>query len=152
MPRCKNTYALPMKQKDFTGWSKKKSPAHVDKLRHSVDFYCAEGTKVYAARAGVVVYVKDDSSIGGPDKKYWDDGNRIVIKHDNDEYTAYEHLQYRGSVVMPGQQVRRGQLIGFNGNTGFSFGPHLHFEVFTNPDEDEIEGETLQVFFDELKR
>ena len=83
-------------------------------------------------------------------KKYWNKGNRIVIKHKNNEYSAYEHFQHKGNVVRAGERVRKGQLIGYSGNTGFSYRPHLHFEVFNNPSNDESEGETLQVFINRL--
>jgi len=45
---------------------------------------------VYSALEGMVVYVKDDSNLNGTTKEYWDEGNRVVIKHENGEYTAYE--------------------------------------------------------------
>lgn len=105
---------------------------------------------MYAARGGVVTYVESNFSVGGLDKKYWDMGNRIVIRHENNEYTAYEHLKQNGALVKKGQTVTANEYIGISGNTGYSTGPHLHFEVFTNPDDDEIEGDTLEVTFEEL--
>ncbi|MFC1722729.1 M23 family metallopeptidase [Nanoarchaeota archaeon] len=150
MARCKNKYMLPMRKKDFTSWSKRKSPAHVDDLKHSIDFECPENTPIFAALGGTVVWLRNDSNEGGPHKKYWLKGNRIVIKHKNGEYTAYEHLKYKGAVVKVGDKVKKGQMIGYSGNTGFSFSPHLHFEIFNNPDKEESEGITLQVFFSEL--
>jgi|SRR3989344_1296957 len=152
MPRCRNNYRLPVQKGDIQDWSKRKSPAHTGRLRHSIDFFCEEETPIYASLEGEVAWLKEDSNEGGPQKKYWDKGNRIVLKHANQEYTAYEHLRYRGMVVELGQQVRTGQLIGYSGNTGWSNSPHLHFEVFTNPDRDESEGTTLQVTFKELRR
>ena len=99
-----------------------------------------------------IAIITGDSDVYGQDKKkYWDKGNRVVIKHKNGEYTAYEHLAYKGIVVKVGQKVRKGQFIGYNGNTGYSPFPHLHFEVFNNPVKDQSEGITLQVSFKELK-
>lgn len=63
------------------------------------------------------------------------------------EYTAYEHLRHGGVLVAVGEKVGQGQLIGSSGMTGYGFLPHLHFEVFTNPDTEESEGETLEVNF-----
>lgn len=152
MSKCKNYYKLPIKLKDINSWSKKKSPAHTGNFKYSLDFGCNENTPLYAALEGEVVWIKDDSKVGGFDKKYFDEGNRIVIKHENEEYTAYEHLIYKGVIVKIGEKVKTGQLIGYSGNTGFSSGPHLHFEVFNNPVKDLSEGITLQVVFKELPK
>ena len=152
MARCKNKYKLPLKKKYIVQWSVKWSPAHVGDLKNSVDFMCQEGTPVYAAASGRVIWIRENFNGYGSDKAYWfRRGNRIVIKHRNGEYTAYEHLAYKGVVVKEGQNVKKGQLIGYSGNTGYSLFPHLHFEVFNNPSKDESEGVTLQVGFKELK-
>lgn len=145
MANAKNGYTLPVNLEKITSTSKKASPAHVGSLKHSIDFGCEEGTPIHAAKGGRVIYVKANSKRGGPHKKYWNEGNRIVLAHQNGEYTAYEHLRYKGSKVSLGQLVRTGQIIGYSGNTGFTYGPHLHFEVFRNFDEQTSEGETLQV-------
>ena len=145
----KNNYKLPVNKKDIIKVIKK----HAKELKYSIDFLIPEGTPIYAAYSGKVVWVNDDSNVGGRSKKkYWNLGNRIVIKHKNSEYTAYEHLKYKGAIVKVGQKVRKGQLIGFSGNTGWTHGPHLHFEVFNNPTKDESEGIILKVSFKELKK
>lgn len=149
MSRAKNSYSLPLRIRDIV-YISKTSPAHIGKLRHSIDFVCEEGTRIYAALSGLVVYVKDDSNVGGPHRRFWNEGNRIVIEHVNGEYSAYEHLVFHGSNVVCGERVRRGQFIGYSGNTGFSYGPHLHFEVFSEPDIQKSEGTTLQVFISRL--
>jgi murein DD-endopeptidase MepM/ murein hydrolase activator NlpD len=155
--KCKNKYDLPVKLKDII-LPKKKLPSHssqnLKNLDYAIDFLVPIGTPIYAAESGKVVWVKNDSKVGGRDKKkYWNLGNRIVIKHRNGEYTAYEHLKYKGALVKIGHKVRKGQLIGYSGNTGWStIGPHLHFEVFNNPSKDESEGVTLMVLFNELKK
>lgn len=145
--KCKNNYGLPLNKKHIKKITKK-SPAHKGKLKHSVDFIVPEGMPIYASFGGKIVYVKQNSNIGGPHRRYWFKGNRIVIKHKNDEYSAYEHLKYKGSEVKVGQIVRKGQIIGYSGNTGYSWGPHLHFEVFrfTGPNKNK-DFETLQVTF-----
>ena len=63
--RCKNPYRLPLRKNEIEDWSKRESPAHRGKLRHSIDFFVPEDTKVYAAAGGRVVYVKQDSNAGG---------------------------------------------------------------------------------------
>jgi len=137
--KSKNIYIIPIEREKIRKISKKESPAHVGKLKNSVDFLCKEETPIHAALNGEVVWIKDDSKIGGPNKKYWNDGNRIVIKHKNGEYSAYEHLRYKGVIVKVGDKIKQGQLIAYSGNTGFTFAPHLHFEVFhfTGPNKEE---------------
>lgn len=56
-------------------------------------------------------------------------GNYVKIKHDNGMYTLYAHLRYGSVAVKVGDRVTKGQVLGYMGNTGYSFGAHLHFEV-----------------------
>jgi len=130
---------------------RKDSPAHTGNLTHALDYIVQEGTAIYAVADGEVVHIKDDSTIGGDDKKYWFDGNRVVVKHAHQEYSAYEHLRHKGVVVRKGEKVKVGTLIGYSGNTGYSKGPHLHFEVFKfkkrNPDPEKDEIVCLEVQF-----
>jgi hypoxanthine-DNA glycosylase len=154
MARAKNQYSLPVKKKDIIRYSKGLSACHEGRLRHACDFDCEEGTSIYAIMGGLVVRVKKDSNVGGNSLKYWSDGNRVVIAHANGEYSAYEHFMFNGVVVEEGERVRRGKLIGYAGTTGVCppDEPHLHFEVFNNPDPDLWEGDTLMVVFDELRK
>ena len=147
MARCENRYMLPVDKRLITHWHKRSSAAHVGKYKHSLDFYVPEGSPIYAAADGIVVWLKQDSKVGGMSKKYYYLGNRVVLKHKNGEFTAYEHFKYHGAKVRVGQKVKRGQVIALSGNTGWSYGPHLHLEVYNNPDPDLSEGETLQVVF-----
>jgi len=150
--KCKNNYKLPVNKKDIIKLKNKLLP-HPKELKNAIDFLLPVGTPIYAAYNGKVVWIKKNSKIGGKDKKkYWNLGNRIVIKHENGEYTAYEHLKYGGVIVRVGQKVKKGQIIGYSGNTGWTHGPHLHFEVFNNPVKDESEGIVLKVSFKELKK
>jgi murein DD-endopeptidase MepM/ murein hydrolase activator NlpD len=77
------------------------------------------GSGVYAADTGIVTSVID--SWGGG---Y---GNNVIITHGNGYATLYAHLS--AITVRKGQAVVRGQQIGAEGSTGFSTGPHLHFEI-----------------------
>lgn len=56
-------------------------------------------------------------------------GNYVKIKHDNGMYTFYAHLKYGTVSVKLNQRVTKGTVLGYMGNTGYSFGAHLHFEV-----------------------
>ena len=96
---------------------------------YAIDFKMKPGTKVLAARSGVVIFVRKDNRSGGIGKKYLHTGNGIVIKHSDSTYAFYWHLQYNGAEVSVGDSVEQGQWIGLSGSTGFSAFPHLHFEV-----------------------
>ena len=82
-----------------------------------LDLAAGEGTPTYAAADGTVV-------IAG-----WSDsaGNWVVINHGNGLTTKYMH--HSALCVTAGQTVVKGQQIGYVGNTGNSFGAHLHFQV-----------------------
>ena len=95
-----------------------------------MDFLVTENTPVLAAANGIVTYVKDDSNVGGPNPDYWNYTNFIVIMHANGEYSRYDHLAHRSSRVKVDQAVTKGQVIAEVGMTGYTFRPHLHFQVF----------------------
>lgn len=89
-------------------------PSHL-----GIDITAPEGSNVYAAGSGVVTMAQ-----GGWNYGY---GNVIQIDHGNGYVTVYAHL----SSINVGmcQSVGQGSLIGYSGNTGNSFGAHLHFEI-----------------------
>lgn len=131
--RAVNRYRLPVPENLLEKIDKTSSPAHTGKLRNSVDFLVPENTPVLASANGIVTHVKDDSNIGGPNPVYWNYTNFIVIMHANDEYSRYDHLAPRSSRVkvgQVGQGVTEGQMIAEVGMTGYTFRPHLHFQVF----------------------
>jgi len=97
---------------------------------NAIDFAMPEGTAVCAARAGVIVGVKQDSDHGGADMKYFQCANFVMVRHDDGTYAEYLHLQRNGAAVQLGQRVNAGDVLGRSGNTGFSSRPHLHFVVF----------------------
>jgi murein DD-endopeptidase MepM/ murein hydrolase activator NlpD len=98
---------------------------------YAIDWKMPEGTPVFAARDGLVVKSKDDSGQGGPDRKFQQAANSILIQHDDGTIGIYAHLKKNGNKVKAGDRVKTGDVIGLSGNTGFSSGPHLHFAVFT---------------------
>ncbi len=102
---------------------------HIDKHLYAVDFSMPEGTKILAARGGMVIDVKEDSNIGGTDIKYAKHGNFVRINHNDGTIANYVHLRKNGAIVNPGDKVKTGQMIGYSGNTGRSGKPHLHFSV-----------------------
>jgi murein DD-endopeptidase MepM/ murein hydrolase activator NlpD len=125
-----NTYSLPVPKKFLEHIDRTSSPAHIGKLRNAIDLIVPENTPVLAAGAGIVTAVKDDSNIGGPNPSYWMYSNFITIMHSNSEYTRYDHLAYHSSKVKSGQYVSAGEEIGKVGMTGYTYVPHLHFQVF----------------------
>ena len=88
-----------------------------------------EGTKIYAAREGTVIALKEDSKIGGASSVYADHTNYILIHHSDGTFANYVHLQYNGALVNKGDKVNVGDVIGLSGSTGISTGPHLHFDI-----------------------
>jgi len=85
-----------------------------------IDISVPRGTRVTAPADGVVVFC---GTKGGY-------GNIIAIDHGYGTMTRYGHLD--GFNVRPGQRVKRGDVIGFSGNTGRSTAPHLHYEVWVH--------------------
>jgi murein DD-endopeptidase MepM/ murein hydrolase activator NlpD len=102
------------------------------KERAALDFNMKRGTKIYAAREGVVIRLKEDSDRGGWSKKYRPDGNNVVILHPDGSRAGYWHLQKDGVLVNVGDSVKKGQLIALSGKTGYAVMPHLHFLVWTS--------------------
>jgi murein DD-endopeptidase MepM/ murein hydrolase activator NlpD len=108
--------------------------SHHGSDQYAIDFKMPVGTPIHAARGGVVAKIKDDSSKGGADRKYEDDANYVLIRHDDGTLGNYAHLSKGGVKVVIGQRVEAGELIALSGNTGFSSGAHLHFSVFKTKD------------------
>lgn len=100
---------------------------------HAVDFEMPVGTRVFAARAGLVVEAAGEfqsNGIGLAEGR--DRANFVRILHDDGTFALYGHLAWRSIRVVPGQRVGSGQHLADSGNTGFSSGPHLHFVVQLN--------------------
>ena len=89
-----------------------------------VDFKASVGTPVFSVADGVV------EGVGDTDKTcpYTSFGKFIFIQHNNGLATTYGHLSL--SSVHEGQKVKRGDIIGYSGNTGHTTGPHLHLTVY----------------------
>lgn len=103
--------------------------SHQGAIRYSLDFNLPEGTKVYAARDGIVVAVEQSFNEGGALSYYTDKANYVTILHDDGTFADYSHLQQNSVEVHVGQRVIVGQVLARSGATGFVTGPHLHFGV-----------------------
>jgi len=89
----------------------------VYKLHTGVDLRASKGTKIYAANSGTVTTAGYNTAYG-----YY-----VVINHGGGVATLYAHMSKMA--VSKGQKVSQGTIIGYVGSTGYSTGPHLHFEV-----------------------
>jgi murein DD-endopeptidase MepM/ murein hydrolase activator NlpD len=140
-----NKYKLPIPKDLLQRIDRTSSPAHVGKLRNAIDFVADIGTPVLAAEDGLVTSVKDTSNRGGANLSNWRHTNFIVIMHSNGEYSRYDHLSYNSSKVKVGQYVRAGEEIAKVGMTGYTYLPHLHFQVFV------LTGSNMWTDFDTLE-
>ncbi|HYG01077.1 MAG TPA: M23 family metallopeptidase [Chryseosolibacter sp.] len=93
----------------------------VKKLHAGIDFAATIGTPIYATADGKVAVV---------DVKFSGYGKVVEIDHGFGYRTRYAHMH--DFAVRVGMQVKRGDLIGYVGNTGLSTAPHLHYEVMIN--------------------
>jgi hypothetical protein len=99
--------------------------------------FFAFGQEILAPASGKVVKVENDvpdNKPVGKMNKARRAGNYVVIDHGNGEYSFLAHLKYKSVRVQVGDEVRQGDVIGLCGNSGYSQGPHLHFQVSTSPD------------------
>ncbi|MFM8340904.1 MAG: M23 family metallopeptidase [Methylomonas sp.] len=107
--------------------------SHTDaQNRYAVDISMPLDTPVYAARAGIVIDVKDSYSDHGKQTDLASKANSIRILHEDSSMAVYAHLALEKAQVKAGMSVAAGQLIAYSGNTGYSSGPHLHFAVQIN--------------------
>lgn len=95
-------------------------PVTGERKKHDgLDFRAAVGTPVYATADGAVEYSGYHKSSGY--------GNLLIVAHNFGFKSYFGHM--KKLLVRSGSVVRKGQLIGYSGNTGLSTGPHLHYEV-----------------------
>jgi murein DD-endopeptidase MepM/ murein hydrolase activator NlpD len=116
----------PVSNKDLTrmasGYGWRSDPIyHTPRMHWGLDFTAPTGSNIYASGNGKVVLIE---------KKKWGYGNSIVIDHGYGYKTRYAHMSAFN--VKLGDEVKRGQIIGFVGSTGKSTAPHLHYEVEKN--------------------
>jgi murein DD-endopeptidase MepM/ murein hydrolase activator NlpD len=90
------------------------------RMHNGIDIYAPLGTPVIAADSGQILKAEYDGGYG----------YAILVYHGGGVATLYAHLS--GFNVSVGQYVQRGQIIGYVGNTGYTTGYHLHFEVRIN--------------------
>jgi murein DD-endopeptidase MepM/ murein hydrolase activator NlpD len=96
---------------------------------NAIDWKMPVGTKVHAARAGLVVGVENGFDKGSPKREFEKKANFVFVLHADGSVGRYLHFRKNGVKVKAGRKVTAGQFLGYSGNTGFSTRPHLHFEV-----------------------
>jgi len=89
-----------------------------------------ENTDVLAARDGIVIQVVQNNTEGCPKEECKKFGNYILVYHPDGTFAEYVHIKFNGSKVKEGDSIKKGDIIGYSGNTGWSAGPHLHFDCF----------------------
>lgn len=117
-------FVMPMKGQITSHFGYRKRPTGGARRYHrGVDIAAKYGTPIRAAAAGRVTKVS----------RSWAKGLNIEIEHAGGFMTAYFHLHK--SAVSTGDYVSQGELIAYEGNSGNSTGPHLHFEIHKNGQE-----------------
>ncbi len=111
-----------------TGFAKSSQGQSVygGKGHNGIDLAASIGTQIYSSGSGQVVGMGDtDKVCSGASYGKW-----ILIRHNNGLSTLYAHLSL--IKVSTSQNVKRGEVIGLSGNTGYSTGPHLHFSTYAS--------------------
>ena len=119
--------------------------SHNENMRNAVDFPTAENTTIVAAISGIVVQMVETHSTGCPTSACQNESNFILIDHGDSTFAMYAHLTVNGSLVEVGDSVDAGQNIALSGNTGWSTGPHLHFEII------DLTGNSMPLLFYEFE-
>ncbi|MCS7164388.1 MAG: M23 family metallopeptidase [Thermodesulfovibrio sp.] len=111
----------PVKGEITSNFGKRQNPKYgYEEIHTGIDISVPSGTEVKATADGIVVF----SGYQGRN------GNVVVIKHGYGFTTVYAHNKQ--NLVSVGQKVKRGDVIAISGSTGFTTGPHLHYEVWKN--------------------
>lgn len=124
-----------MKSRILKNYANKVSYAFKKGIHNGIDIIGDNGKNngagyldyILAHSDGKIVGIRKDYQTN--DKTGSSYGNYILIKHDNGYYTLYAHLKYGSINLNVGDTVTKGQVIAYMGNTGMSYGAHLHFEV-----------------------
>tara|TARA_B100000686_G_scaffold266615_1_gene281497 strand:- start:302 stop:1471 length:1170 start_codon:yes stop_codon:yes gene_type:complete len=113
-------FIMPVEGKKTSDFGMRMHPIFgVERMHNGVDFQCVIDQPVWAAKSGTVIFA-------GWREGY---GNVVILEHEGPVLTLYAHLNEL--LISKGISVDTGGLIGKCGSTGWSTGPHLHFEVRT---------------------
>ena len=107
----------------------------MEKFHRGIDFSAQLGTETSATGNATVIEVEEGD---------WGYGNMVILDHGFGYKTRYAHLQ--NAAVRKGQKVKRGQLVGYIGNSGKTTGVHLHYEVLKN----DVPIDPINFFYNDL--
>ncbi|MDX3909151.1 MAG: M23 family metallopeptidase [Sphingobium sp.] len=113
--------ARPVAGRQTSGFGMRRHPIlGFTRMHAGIDFAAPYGSPIYSATDGVVEFAG----------RHGGHGNYVKLRHGGGIATGYAHMSR--IAASPGQQVRRGQVIGYVGSSGLSTGPHLHYELYRN--------------------
>lgn len=113
----------PVKGVIISGFGMRFHPVHrFNRMHEGLDFRAKIGDPVYATGDGVIKYSANKGTYG----------NLIIINHSYGYESRYAHLSSFAKGIRAGKKVKRGDLIGYSGDTGVVEGPHLHYEIYQN--------------------
>lgn len=96
----------------------------------ALDFAMPEGTPVLASREGIVVKVEESNTKSCPERECGQFNNFVLVYHEDGSFAEYTHLRKDGAKVSLGDRLKKGDVVGYSGSTGWTSGPHLHFVCF----------------------
>lgn len=165
-----NTYIMPIKEEWFVFWGgtnqfinyhyvygsqryaydliiMKDGQSYCDSPHKNENYY-AFNKEIVAPGNGEVIKVIEDvkDNVPGEMDEGQPEGNCVVIKHPNNEYSLLAHLKENSILVKVGESVQKGQVIGLCGNSGNSSEPHLHFQVMNSSDY--YKGQSIRIQFE----
>ena len=123
VPAAAGSFIWPYPQNNYvsSGYGMRFHPIFQEnRMHYGIDIGGTAGQKIVAAAAGTVSVATNNSSYG----------NYVMINHGNGTATLYAHME--SLAVSAGQTVSQGDTVGYCGSTGWSTGPHLHFEIRVN--------------------
>ncbi|MFM2381683.1 MAG: hypothetical protein RLZZ76_450 [Candidatus Parcubacteria bacterium] len=100
------------------------SGAYKNNMHNGMDMGAAVGTKIFAPLGGTVRMTGNTDAVAG----CYSWGKWALIDHPNGLSSMFAHMSQ--IAVVPGQQVKTSDIVGYVGNTGYSTGPHLHFTLY----------------------
>ena len=116
--RSRARFIMPMEGKVTSGFGYRTHPMGGGRKFHNgIDIAAPHGTSIKAAAAGKVIFAGTK----------WSLGNMVTIQHTSGYKTFYSHMSK--ILVKKGERVKQGQVIGREGSSGISTGPHLHFSI-----------------------